>query len=466
MERCKRRLHHLRELHLHSACLLLLMLWLADGVRSDAANLLRGGVFSDNPIQFNVYPVLDVLAHGIKTHLPYWTCVHGGVQLWDATIYVPRPGDNATFVLHMNSRAGGGHIISVPMYTPRENAEYVVSMDLACNPHGGPRNQSLMAIVFSDEGSEMEPRPSPIILTSNPNSSMENLNWERRYFKMLGTGKCMFLYLVSMVKGYYGLLVANVQVNLATLLENGSFETLALDSKDVFNDLSKDLMLVAPRPRSIPGWSIESGKVKLAMTGPGKAFQSASDGGQYLMELNADHSSGEISTLFVVPLNTSISKNHEYVLLFDTAANPRQLGAQSDTITGSPYTLIGRLGIRVVGLQSNKPLLDEKCEMNSTGFNAFSVGWVTKNYSFKMDEDKTAQIWFRSLAPDISFGPFVDNVGVYEVKNKGEWIKVNTPGYEPPGSSGNDANKHMVTAETLLVLMTTTTALLFLLSMQ
>lgn len=124
--------------------------------------------------------------------------------------------------------------------------------------------------------------------------------------------------------------------------------------------------------------------------------------------------------------------------------------------------LIGRLGIRVVGLQSNKLLFDEKCEMNLIGFNVFSVGWVIKNYFFKMDEDKIVQIWFWSLVLDISFGFFVDNVGVYEVKNKGEWIKVNILGYELFGSSGNDVNKYMVIVEMLFVFMMMMMVLLFL----
>lgn len=208
--------------------------------------------------------VLDVLAHGIKTQLPYWTCVHGGVQLWDATVYIPQAVDNATFVLHMNSRMGGGHIISVPMYTPREFAEYVVSMSLACNPHGGPRNQSLMAIIFDHEGNQMKPSPNPIVVVSDPKSTMADLMWERRSFKMLGTGNVMYLYLVSLVKGYYGLLVANVQVNLANLLDNGSFENLKLDPNEVFDVLSKDVTLVAPRLTSIPAWSVDSGKVKVS----------------------------------------------------------------------------------------------------------------------------------------------------------------------------------------------------------
>lgn len=458
MERCRRRLPHRRNQFCSPAAFLLpfmvLMLLQADRAASDVVNLLRGGSFVDNTIQFAVYPMQDVLAHGLKTLLPYWTCVHGGVQLWDAQVYIPRLSDNCTFIVHMNSKVGGGHIVSTPMYTPRENAEYVVSMSLACNPHGGPRNQSLMALVFEDDGKEMEPRPNPFVLATDAASSKENLMWERHSFRMLGTGRCMYLYLQSMVKGYYGLLVANVQVNLANLVENGSFETLSLDPTDTFSDATMDVTLQAPRLNSIPSWVVESGKVRLSITGPGKAFQAATDEGQYTMELNAAGRSGEISTVFTVSTNTSISKDHEYVLLFDTAVNPIQINTQTDSSVGNANTLLGKLGIKVVGVQTDKSLLDKNYESNSTGFTPMSVGWTTQNYTFKMAEDKSAKISFRSLTEGINYGPFVDNVMVYEVKQKGEWKKIN----EPSG-----ADKQMLAAgvaKRLLVLITTTLLLL------
>ncbi|KAG0555474.1 hypothetical protein KC19_12G171800 [Ceratodon purpureus] len=464
MERCRRRLpHRHKQLCSPAACLLrpfmVLMLLLVDGADSDVVNLLRGGSFIDDSIKFAVYPVRDVLAHGSRTLLPYWTCTHGGVQLWDTQVYIPSLSDNCTFIVHMNSRVGGGHIISTPLYTPRVNAEYVVSMSLACNPHGGPRNQSLMVLVFDDNGKEMQPRPNPFVVEMDPTSSMQNLMWERRSFKMLGTGKCMYLYLASMVKGYYGLLVANVQVNLVNLVENGSFETLTLNPTDVFNSVTQDVTLDGPRLKSIPNWVVESGKVRLSTTGLGKAFQAATDGGQYMIELNAAASAGEISTMFVVPMNTSISKDHEYVLLFDTAVNPIQINPQTSSSLGNANTLVGKLGIKVVGVQTGKDLLDKTYESNSTGFTFVSVGWTTKNYTFKMGEDKTAKISFRSLTDGIDYGPFVDNVAVYEMKNKDEWIKINAPGYVP--SSG--ANKQMLAvgvAERLLVLVMTTLLLL------
>lgn len=441
--------------------IIVLIMWLVNGVTPDPGSLLRGGIFSENPIQFSVYPMLDVLAHGIKNQLPFWTCVHGGVQVWDATVYIPLPEDNATFVLHMNSRVGGGHILSAPMYTPRKNAEYVVSMSLACNPHGGPRNQSLLPIVFDAEGNEMEPRTNPIVIVSNPNSTMENLNWEKRSFKMLGTGNIMYLYLFSLVKGYYGLLVANVQVRLANLLDNGSFEILALDPSEKFNNLTKDVVLVAPKKGSIPGWDIENGKVKVAMTGYNKAFQAATDKGKYLVELNAMQTAGEISTMFVVPpTNMSTSENHEYVMLVDTAANPWQPGPQVGIRNGSASasTLAGSLGIKIWGIQSGRQLLDETIEISTTGFTSSSVGWMTNRCSFKMQDDQTAKVTFKSLAQGSSFGPFVDNVVVYEVKDKAQWIKVNILGFELPGNGSEIANKQV---QVSVVILMTSMALLF-----
>ena len=459
MERCRQRLlYHHKQVCPPTMCLLsfmVLMLLLVDIVDSDVVSLLRGGSFIDNSIEFPMYPVQDVLAHGIKTLLPYWTCVHGGVQLWNTQVYISSVYDNCTFIVHMNSRVGGGHIISTPMYTPRADAEYVVSMSLACNPHGGPLNQSLMVLVFNDNGKEMEPQPSPFVVEANPTSSIQNLMWERHSFKMLGTGRCMYLYLASMVKGYYGLLVANVQVNLVNLVENGSFETLSLNPTDIFNNITQDVILDAPRLQSIPSWIVEFGKVRLSTTGLDKAFQAASDGGQYTIELNAAGSTGEISTMFVVPLNTSISKDHEYVLLFDTAMNPIQFNPQINSSLGNANTLIGKLGIKVVGVQTGKDLLDKTYESNSTGFTSVSMGWTTKNYTFKMEEDKTCKISFRSLTEGTSYGPFVDNVVVYELKNKDEWIKINAPSYVHAASGTNKYILAMGVAKRLFALAIT-----------
>ena len=84
---------------------------------------------------------------------------------------------------------------------------------------------------------------------------------------MLGTGRPMYLYLASLVTGYYGLLVANVQVTLVNLVENGSFETLSLNSDDLFSNVTHDVVLDAPRVKSIPSWVVESGKIRLSSTG-------------------------------------------------------------------------------------------------------------------------------------------------------------------------------------------------------
>jgi hypothetical protein len=159
--------------------------------------------------------------------------------------------------------------------------------------------------------------------------------------------------------------------------------------------------------------------------------------------------------MFVVPLNTSIGKDHEYVLLFDTAVNPIQLNPQTNSSLGNANTLIGKLGIKVVGVQTGKDLLDKTYESNSTGFTSVSMGWTTKNYTFKMEEDKTCKISFRSLIEGISYGPFVDNVVVYELKNKDEWIKINAPGYVHAASGTNKYILAMGVAKRLFALAIT-----------
>lgn len=202
---------------------------------------------------------------------------------------------------------------------------------------------------------------------------------------------------------------------------------------------------------------------QLVMTGAGKAVQSSSDGGNYALELNAAATSGVVSTQITAPAtNTSANTKHQFVLLFDSAANPRQEGPQSDSENAtSPYAISGRLGIKVQGGQTNKLLLDAEYDMNSTGFTSSSVGWVTLSYNFTMEVDRSARLSFRSLATDMSFGPFVDNVAVYEVEDKNEWIKLNTP-------KKADAANHAATTQSVpqwlqLSLLVTSLALLSLL---
>lgn len=467
---------------------MVVLLLLIDGVECDAANLLRNGDFIDIKIQFQSYPMQDVLAHGVKSGLPYWTCVHGGVQLWDTQIYNPPIAvANATYIVHMNSRVGGGHIVSMPMYTSRENAEYVVSMSLACNPHGGPRRQSLQAIVFDDQGKEIVPKPSPFVLMSNPNSSMDNLDWMRVSFKTLGTGKCLYLYLMSLVRGYYGLLVANIQVNIVNLVENGSFEKLILPAGTGFAS-GHDLVVTAPDKFYCPHWNVESGKVRVAMTGstirvtePGRrrygffmdneyAFQSATDGGRYTVELNAGLLQGVISTMFWVPSNSSSDKDHEYVLLFDTAANPILEYAQLLPGEESPVFRFGKMKINIMGSESGKVLLENEYEnMNTSGFEKSNLGWLTRNYTFKMPADKSAKITFSSLTKG-SYGPLLDNVVIYEVKDKDQWRKECTAAINAEANtntSGSDKERPpVIVAEKLAVLVMTKVLFLVVVSMR
>lgn len=206
--------HRLSSLPTFTQCLLLMMMLLdhvADRVASDAANILVNGDFQAQQISYGVYPSQDVLARGIRNLLPHWTCAHGGVQLLDSSVYVQAATDNASFVVHMNSREGPGHLVSTPMYTPRKGAMYTVSMSIADNPDGGPVTKSVMLLMFHEDGSEVTPAAHPFV-TATPSESHAGLMWRRVRWKLFGRGRPVLVYLVSLVKGTYGILLANIQV--------------------------------------------------------------------------------------------------------------------------------------------------------------------------------------------------------------------------------------------------------------
>ena len=193
-------------------CLLMMLLNnVMDRVASDAANILVNGDFQAQQISFGVYPSQEVLARGIRNLLPHWTCAHGGVQLLDSSVYVPATTDNASFVVHMNSRAGPGHLVSTPMYTPRKGAMYTVTMSIADNPDGGPITKSVMLLMFHEDGSEVKPAAPPFATTAS-SESHGGLAWRHVRWKLFGRGRPVLVYLVSLVKGTYGILLANIQV--------------------------------------------------------------------------------------------------------------------------------------------------------------------------------------------------------------------------------------------------------------
>jgi hypothetical protein len=190
---------------------MMLLNHVADRVASDAANLLVNGDFESQAISYGVYPSQDVLARGIRNLLPHWTCAHGGVQLLDSSVYVQAATDNASFVVHMNSREGPGHLVSTPMYTPRKGAMYTVSMSIADNPDGGPVTKSVMLLMFYEDGLEVTPVARPFVATTS-SESHAGLVWRRVRWKLFGRGRPVMVYLVSLVKGTYGILLSNIQV--------------------------------------------------------------------------------------------------------------------------------------------------------------------------------------------------------------------------------------------------------------
>jgi hypothetical protein len=88
------------------------------GTHCDPLNILQNGEFTSLGVHFDLCHSLDMIANGINTLVPYWICVHGGVQVLDPTIYNPPSNSNITFIMHMNFYRGLGQIINMPMHMP------------------------------------------------------------------------------------------------------------------------------------------------------------------------------------------------------------------------------------------------------------------------------------------------------------------------------------------------------------
>jgi hypothetical protein len=100
------------------------------GTHCDPPNILQNGEFTSLGVHFDLYHSLDMIANGINTLVQYWICVNGGVQVLDPTIYNPPSNSNITFIMHMNFYRSLGHIIIMPMYTPRKRTMYTILMNI------------------------------------------------------------------------------------------------------------------------------------------------------------------------------------------------------------------------------------------------------------------------------------------------------------------------------------------------
>ena len=435
MEKCMRGygrnlLHH-AFVPLTLACILLLL----EETACDAGNLLKNGDFLEEPFTFGPYPTLDVIATGIRSLLPYWMCVHGGVQLLDSRMYTPPANYDTTFVVHMNYRNGPGHLVSMPMYTPRRGAVYSISMSIGDNPDGGPSSKSLMLQLYDSAGAKVAPTLDPFIVSnSNISSSRQNISWRTISFQMLGTGEPTLLYVASLVSGAYGLLVADIRVNLHSLIDNGSFEDI--DSSVHFANNSA--ILQAPSS-VITNWNLESGMMTLCKSSA-EMFQASTDSSGTFIDLNANETAGTISKKFKVN-----AKGSKYALLFDTAANPTPMVA-----------IAGQLMVQLQGGPSGKAIDTQYFEVNGTGYTPDSVGWETKNVTFRSQKDDTeVKITFTSKLLG-SFGPFLDNVQIYEI-----FDNINEASLETNGTTSVACAPHPPIVTTSLLLGAVTTLLMF-----
>lgn len=369
-------------------CLALIWLTVA---HADPTNLLQNGDFSVESFVFDAFHVMDVIADGINTLVPFWTTVDGGVQVLDTQEWSSPRNFSTPFIVHMNYKSGPGTLMSMPMYTMRKGAIYTISMYMADNPDGGPTAKSFRMTLTDIYGKRLGDKLMPFVI-SHPSVIRQRIVWETVSCNVRGTGIPAILTIQSLTPGSYGALVVGIQVVLSTLVDNGSFEDI--DSSIKVDNITYFQVLSSPSS-FISKWTIESGSLKICSAA---RYQASTDNTPIILDLNAANQPATLSTQFPAHSNT------EYMLLFDTAINPEQV-----------QPLQGQLVIWIDGIPSSQRLLAEQLDLDSNGYTVDNVGWITYSYAFKtVKEDYKVKVTFTSKIAG-SFGPLLDNVVVYEV---------------------------------------------------
>lgn len=359
--------------------------------QADPTNLIQNGDFNVEGFVFEQYPIMDVISTGINTLVPYWVVIDGGVQMLDSSVYQGPRGVNTTTLLHLNYKAGPGRMVSMPIYTLREGALYTVSCFLADNPDGGPIYKTMRMEIKDIFGKRLGPKLEPFVV-SNHSTTRTNILWETVALNVRGTGKPAYLTVDSNTPGSYGPLVADIQVCLSNIVENGSFEKL--DPSISQTNVTFFVVVNAPSTL-IDNWIVETGALKLASAG---RYQASTDNTPVMLDLNAMDQAAMISTTFAIKPSTA------HVLLFDTAINPEQ-----------QMPMQGQVLVIVQGQPSASFLLNKPVDMDSTGFSIDSIGWNTYEFPFTTGKDDIkVKVTFQSKIAG-SFGPLLDNVCVYEV---------------------------------------------------
>ena len=414
---------------------------------ADPFNLVQNGDFNVEGFVFGDYPIMDVIATGINTLVPFWVATEGGVQMLDTNVYKVPSTVNSTTILHLNYKDGPGRMVSMPMYTLREGALYTVSCLLADNPDGGPVFKTMRLGITDIFGKRIGPKLEPFVV-SNHSTTRTDIVWETVALNVRGTGKPAFLTVDSNTPGSYGPLIANMEVALSNIVENGSFENLASS----VNTTNATFFVVLKAPSTaIIKWNLEAGSLKIASAA---RYQASTDNTAVMLDLNAEDSAAMISTTFAIKPKTV------HVLLFDTALNPEEQNP-----------IQGQLLVLVQGQPSATNLLTKAVDLDSTGFSIDSIGWNTYEFTFETGkEDIKAKITFQSKISG-SFGPLLDNVCVYEViktlQNANETISdvpatvassnfnfyTNLQGDAPPNSLHSTCRVLPLVLMTLLTLM-------------
>lgn len=203
-----------------------------------------------------------------------------------------------------------------------------------------------------------------------------------------------------------------MQVNLDSLLLNGSFE--ALDPA-----LHVDGAVVAAPSSGIKGWAVETGAIQVSLSATGnitagvRGLQPSTDGSGTVVGLNSRMAEVAIGTTFSV----DASESRKFALLFDTAADP----SYSETV-------LALLTVNLTAQPSGEVLAITVYNLSSAGYTMNSVGWETKRLEFKApakEGDTGVKLTFTSDVVG-SYGALLDNVQVYEILETGNYSDVAT----------------------------------------
>ncbi|KAI5081212.1 hypothetical protein GOP47_0004395 [Adiantum capillus-veneris] len=388
-------------------------------VKGDPVNLVDNGNFermgftlgkgSKNRWEGKGMTKLDVQAGTAAAvgAVPGWCVVRGGVEVLSNVDYVSASAASS-FCVHLNSAATGaaGTLRSMPLLAPpRQGAQYNLTFSVAVNPDGGPASCSLNVTLFRKGRLPVSLAVPPLLSSSS--FSRSYLLWRTFNLSFFGTNKNTYIEFASSTPAKYGLLLDDVKVSLLDLLSNGGFD---YGTTFNFTQLSLDGFIVLQTPSAaIPQWFVNSGSIKYS-----KGHYIPSDERlSNVLDLNGD-SPGSITTSF--PSQFGLS----YQILFDFAASPE---ASFGTFFEAEAAFFVAVLDSVQGTILSNQAVVVTASLNQTLSN---ITWQTGSATFVAVGNRTNVTFISQISGD--YGPLLDNVHVYEIKQENKALSENVTG--------------------------------------